>query len=207
MLCPDGGLTKGVHKVNSLLRVLRGRSFALLWSGQTISLLGDRIFQVALAWWVLEETGSAVAMGTVFVVSIIPMLLFLLIGGVMVDRFPRIRLMLISDIARGLLIGIMALLAFSDALVIWHVYVISLLSGFVEAFFQPAYRAAVPEVTPEADLPSANSLTSLSGQFGGIAGPAAGATLVALGGSSLAFALQALLIALGLLHKEIRTLD
>lgn len=178
--------------MNSLLRALRGRSFALLWSGQTISLLGDRVFQVALAWWVLEETGSAVAMGTVFVVSIIPMLVFLLIGGVMVDRFPRIRLMVISDVSRGMLIGIMALLAFTDTLAIGHVYIISLLSGFVEAFFQPAYRAAVPEVTPEADLPSANSLTSLSGQFGGIAGPAAGATLVALGGSPLAFALDSL---------------
>jgi MFS family permease len=178
--------------VNGLFRALRGRPFALLWSGQTISLLGDRVFQVALAWWVLEETGSAVAMGTVFIVSIIPMLIFLLIGGVMVDRFPRIRLMVISDVARGFIIGVMALLAFTDTLAIWHVYIISLLSGFVEAFFQPAYRAAVPEVTPEADLPSANSLTSLSGQFGGIAGPAAGATLVALGGSPLAFALDSL---------------
>lgn len=178
--------------MNSLLRALRGRPFALLWSGQTLSLLGDRIFQVALAWWVLEETGSAVAMGTVFVFSIIPMLIFLLLGGALVDRFPRLWLMLISDSVRGLVIGIMALLAFTGQLVIWHIYIISLISGFVEAFFDPAYRAAVPEVTPTDDLTSANSLTSLTYDLSGIGGPAAGAVLVALGGTPLAFALDAL---------------
>ncbi len=81
--------------MRNLLRALTGRPFALLWTGQSLSLLGDCIFRVALAWWVLEKTGSAVAMGTLLVVSTIPMLVFLLIGGVLVDRFPRVRLMLI----------------------------------------------------------------------------------------------------------------
>ncbi|MBZ0300897.1 MAG: MFS transporter, partial [Anaerolineae bacterium] len=177
--------------MNGLLRALRGRSFVLVWSGHSISLLGDRIFQVALAWWVLEETGSAVAMGTLFIVTMIPMLIFLLVGGVMVDRLPRIWLMLFSDVVRGVVVGLFALLAFTDALVLWHVYVLSLISGFVEAFFQPAYRAVIPEIVPEGDLPSANSLSSLSGQFSGIVGPATGAALVAVGGTPLAFALDA----------------
>jgi MFS family permease len=68
--------------------------------------------------------------------------------------------------------------------------VISLVSGFVEAFFSPAYRAALPEVASEENWTSANALTSLSGQIGGIAGPALGAGLVALGGTPLAFALD-----------------
>ena len=178
--------------MTSLFRALRGRPFALLWGGQAISLLGDRLFDIALAWWVLEETGSAVVMGTVFVLSILPMLIFLLIGGVLVDRFPRLGLMLVSDLTRGLVVGLMAALAFTDLLVLWHVYVFSLVSGFVEAFFQPAYRAVVPDVTPREDLTSANSLTSLSEQFGGIAGPALGATIVAAGGTPLAFALDSL---------------
>jgi len=178
--------------LTSLFRALRGRPFALLWGGQAISLLGDRLFDIALAWWVLEETGSAVVMGTVFVLSILPMLIFLLIGGVLVDRFPRLGLMLVSDLTRGLVVGLMAALAFTDLLVLWHVYVFSLVSGFVEAFFQPAYRAVVPDVTPREDLTSANSLTSLSEQFGGIAGPALGATIVAAGGTPLAFALDSL---------------
>src|SRR5262249_13836444 len=101
--------------MKSLFRALGRRSFALLWAGQSISLLGDRVFQVALAWWVLEKTGSAVAMGTVLVMSSIPMLVFLLVGGVIVDRFPRVRLMLASDSVRGVAVGIIALLAFTDA--------------------------------------------------------------------------------------------
>ena len=177
---------------SSLFRAWRNRPFALLWSGQTISLLGDRIFHVALAWWVLEETGSAAAMGMVLLLTIAPMLLFLLLGGVLVDRFPRLGLMLFSDWVRGLVLGGMAALAFAGWLTIGHVYAFSLISGFVEAFFQPAYRAAVPEVTPEADLPSANALTGLSGQLAGIAGPAIGALVVTLGGTATAFALDGL---------------
>ena len=65
----------------TLLMSLRHRSFALLWSGQIISRLGDNLYRVALAWWVLEKTGSATAMGTVLIFAFTPMLLFLLIGG------------------------------------------------------------------------------------------------------------------------------
>src|SRR5215216_6072299 len=95
----------------NVLRSLRHRPFALLWSGQTISRLGDSLYRIALAWWVLEKTGSATAMGTVLICSFAPMLLFLLLGGVAVDRFPRVRVMLASDLLRGLVALTMALLA------------------------------------------------------------------------------------------------
>jgi MFS family permease len=75
---------------------LSNRSFALLWSGQTLSRLGDSLFTIALAWWVLQKTGSATAMGIVLICSTLPMLLLLLFGGVAVDRFPRLHLMLAS---------------------------------------------------------------------------------------------------------------
>ncbi len=65
----------------TLFKSLTNRSFVLLWSGQTISRVGDHLYQVALAWWVVEKTGSATAMATVLVFSFTPMLLFLLIGG------------------------------------------------------------------------------------------------------------------------------
>jgi DHA3 family tetracycline resistance protein-like MFS transporter len=174
----------------SLFRALRHRSFALLWAGQTTSQLGDSLYQVALAWWVLEKTGSSVAMSAVLIFNTVPMLVFLLFGGVMVDRFPRLWLMLISDLTRGLAVSLMAVLAFTGLLEIWHVYVISFVFGCVDAFFQPAYRATVPEVTPTEALTSANSLTSLSGELSGIIGPAIGAMIVKLSGSPLAFALN-----------------
>src|SRR5215467_15453294 len=105
------------------------RSFALLWSGQQLSVLGDSIYRVALAWWVLEKTGSATAMSTIFIFASTPMLVFLLIGGVAVDRYPRAHVMLLSDTLRGLLIGIVAALAFAHRLEIWHIYFVSLLFG------------------------------------------------------------------------------
>ena len=71
-----------------VFRALSNRSFALLWSGQTFSRLGDSLFTIALALWVLQKTGSATAMGVVLICSTIPMLLLLLFGGVAVDRFP-----------------------------------------------------------------------------------------------------------------------
>ena len=82
-------------------RALAHRPFVLLWAGQTISRVGDHLYEVALAWWVLERIGSALAMSTVLALAYAPMLLFLLIGGVAVDRLPRARLMLAADTVRG----------------------------------------------------------------------------------------------------------
>jgi DHA3 family tetracycline resistance protein-like MFS transporter len=100
--------------------------------------------------------------------------------------------MMLSDLVRGLAVGLMAALAFVNLLQVWHIYIISLIFGMVDAFFQPAYRASVQEIVPVDHLPSANSLTSLSGEISGIIGPAMGAGMVALGGTPSAFALDAL---------------
>jgi DHA3 family tetracycline resistance protein-like MFS transporter len=174
-----------------LIRSLRHRPFAYLWTGQAISRLGDSLYRVALAWWVLEKTHSATAMGTVLVFSSVPLLIFLLFGGVIVDRVDRIRLVLISDGLRGLAVTAIAVLALSGSLELWHIYLLSILFGIVDAFFQPAYTALVPEITPIETLPSANALTSLSGQITGVAGPALGALIVAAGSTSLAFVFDA----------------
>ena len=176
----------------TFLRALRHRPFALLWTGQTISRLGDSLYRIALAWWVLEETGSATAMSTVLVVSFLPMVLFLLVGGVVVDRLPRFRVLFASDILNGLVVGAVALLAATGRLEVWHVYIAGALFGLAEAFFYPAYAASVPQVVPPEALPSANSLTGLSWQITGVVGPAIGAAMVALGGTSAAFGLDSL---------------
>ena len=176
----------------NILRSLKHRPFALLWTGQTISRLGDSLYRIARAWWVLEQTGSAVAMGTVLVFSQIPLLLFLLIGGVVVDRLPRIRIMFVSDILSGLVIAFVAVFSWLELLQIWHIYIASMLFGFVEAFFFPAYQAVIPQITPSELLISANSLSGLSQRVTGIVGPALGAALVAGGGTSLTFGLDSL---------------
>ena len=162
------------NSLTTIFRSLSQRSFALLWSGQTISRLGDSLYRIALAWWVLEKTGSAAIMGTVQIFSTVPMLVFLLIGGVAVDRFNRARLMLASDLLRGIVVAVVAGLAVSRQLEVWHIFLASTIFGIVDAFFQPAYTSIVPDLTPREALPSANSLTSLSGQAAGIVGPALG---------------------------------
>lgn len=176
----------------NVLRSLKHRPFALLWAGQTTSRLGDSLYRIALSWWVLEKTGSAIAMGTVLVFSQIPMLVFLLIGGVVVDRLPRLRVMFVSDILSGLVILFVAVFSWFELLQIWHIYIASIIFGFVEAFFFPAYQAVIPQLTPPEVLTSANALSGLSLRLTGIVGPALGAALVAAGGTSVTFGLDAL---------------
>jgi hypothetical protein len=88
----------------TMLEPLKHPPFAPLWSGQTASRLGDATYHVALAWWVLERTGPAAATGAVMVFPFAPMLVFLLIGGVGVDGYCKVRVMLASDILRGVLV-------------------------------------------------------------------------------------------------------
>ncbi|MGE5252055.1 MAG: MFS transporter, partial [Bacteroidota bacterium] len=176
----------------NVLRALSHRPFALLWSGQTTSRLGDSLHRIALAWWVLEKTGSATAMGTVLVLAQIPMLVFILVGGVVVDRFPRLRIMFLSDLLSGIVVVFIALFAWLDLLQIGHIYIASLIFGFLQAFFFPAYQAVIPQITPPDLLTSANSLNGLSFRLTGIVGPMIGAALVAAGGTPLAFTLDAL---------------
>lgn len=176
----------------TLFRALRLRPFALLWTGQSLSRLGDFVYEIALAWWVLQKTGSAQTMSLVLIFAITPSVLFSLIGGVAVDRVSRVALMLASDIARCVVAITVAVLGFVGRLGIWHVFVASLIFGFVDAFFQPAYAALIPQIVPADDLPSANSLTSLSLNLGRVAGPAVGAALVAAIGPAAAFAINGL---------------
>jgi len=100
--------------------------------------------------------------------------------------------MLFSDVLRGLLIAIVAVLAFAHRLEVWHIYLVSLLFGIAGAFFGPAYRAIVPEILPRELLPGANGLMTMSLQLADIAGPALGAFVVSKSGSPTAFTIDSL---------------
>ncbi len=180
----------------NVFSALRYRPFALLWAGQTLSRLGDTIYTVALAWWVLGETGSAETMSYVLLANVAPAVALGLFGGVIVDRLPRLRVMLAADVARTAINLAFAAGAASGELALWEVYLLSAAAGCCQAFFQPAYVAIVPEITPSERLVQANSLTTLSGQFGQILGPTIGALCIAVGGSELGFALNAITFAM-----------
>jgi len=174
----------------STFRALKNRSFALLWTGQTLSRLGDFVYEIALSWWILQKTGSAEAMGLMWVFVATPSVLLLLLGGAVVDRLPRVRLMLISDVGRAVIVAIVAALAYFDQLQLWHIYATSFFFGMVDAFFNPAYIAIIPQIVAEDDLPSANALTSISANLGRVVGPSLGAGIIAWVGTSAAFVIN-----------------
>jgi DHA3 family tetracycline resistance protein-like MFS transporter len=169
-------------------RALRSRPFALLWSGQTISALGDGAYTPALALQTLALTHSSAALAAIIAATIVPRLIFLLVGGLVADRLPRRAVLFVSDTGRALAVGGIAVLSWSGALHLWHLIVLGAIFGVVGAFFLPAYRAMPPLLVPREALPSANALTELSGQLGLLIGPLIGAGLVFVTGPAAAFA-------------------
>lgn len=121
-----------------------------------------------------------------------PNVVFLLIGGAAVDRLSRVGIMLVSDVGRGAVITVVAILAFTNVLEVWHLCVASTVTGILDAFFQPAYVATIPDVTPEDVLPSANAITRVSKDVAKVVGPALGAIFVAVGSTSLVFLINGL---------------
>jgi DHA3 family tetracycline resistance protein-like MFS transporter len=184
----------------AFIQALSSRAFALVWSGQTISAIGDGAFNTALAWQVLVLTGSASALGAVMLAQTLPMLGFVLFGGVVADRFERRKVMLVSDFGRALAVLLIAVLSFLNLLELWHLVGLALFFGSVKGFFSPAYQSLVPQLvnSPE-DLASANSLTEFTTQVYMLAGPIIGAVSISLGNIATAFAFDSLTFCLSAL--------
>src|SRR5436305_8967749 len=173
-------------------RALQSRSFTLLWTGQTISALVDGAFVTALSWQALQLTGSDMAMGLVVLAQTFPMILLLLFGGVVADRFPRQQVMLWSDASRAVSVLLIAVLGMTHVLQLWHLVLLALFFGTVRGFFSPAYQSIIPQLVDKGDLASANSLTELSYQLYCSLGPMLSASCVAFAGSAAAFAFDGL---------------
>lgn len=173
------------------LRVLRHRDFRYLWFAQSASVIGDCIVIVALALFVIELTGNATDLGLVFAAASLPLVAFLLIGGVWADRLPRHRVMVVTDLVRFALHALLAVLIFSGAVKIWELIVIEALFGTAEAFFRPAANGLLPQTVPEEEIQQANGLSTLSNNIGEFAGPALATGLVLGFGAGWAFALDA----------------
>ncbi|MCS6908986.1 MAG: MFS transporter, partial [Anaerolineales bacterium] len=144
----------------ALVKALRYRPFAILWAGQAVSQVGNYFTEIALAWLIVKMTGSPLAMGAALLFSRVPVLMLLLFGGVVVDRLRRAHVMLVADVVQGSAVLLLAWAALSDDLAVWHIFAVKVLFGLAYAFYLPAYRALVPEITPKELLPSANSITT-----------------------------------------------
>src|SRR6188474_2046053 len=183
--------TGGFSRVN-LLAPLRGRDFRLLWSGMTISLLGDGIFLIAMAWQAYELWNAPAALSLLGIGMTVPTILCMLPAGVLSDRLDRRSLMLYADTGRALVTGALAVLAITGALSFWHLVLLVALYGVGTAFFTPAFEAIVPDIVPPAQLPAANALDQFVRPIAlRLAGPALGGTLVAAVGTGVAFAFDA----------------
>lgn len=167
-----------------MLQPLRIRDFRFLWAGMTVSFTGDGFYLVAIAWASYELSNVPSAFSLVSFAWSLPMVLFLLFGGVLSDRFDRRKVMIAGDILRGIVIAAAGALAVTGTLVFWHLIVIAALYGVGQALFNPAFGAIVPDVVPKDLLVQANSLDQFVRNVAErLAGPALGGlTIAAFGG-------------------------
>lgn len=162
------------------LRLLRNRNFSLLWTGQVVSLFGERLHQLALGFLVLAETGSPLAVGLTFAAASLPNFLLGPLAGALVDRWDRKTAMVGSDVVRAALV---VLVPFAIGIHIALVYMLAFLIATVTLVFRPAKHAAVPLVVDEDDLLSANALGTASETAADLVGyPIAGVLVASLGG-------------------------
>jgi DHA3 family tetracycline resistance protein-like MFS transporter len=181
-----GGFAKA-----GLLSPLRHRDFRVLWAGMAVSLLGDGIFLIAIAWETYALWNAPAALSIVGIAMTVPTIVFLLVGGVLSDRHDRRRLMLAADAVRAAAVACLAVLVFAGALQLWELVVLVALYGAGTAFFTPAFEAIVPDLLPRQDLAAANSLDQFVRPIAlRLAGPLLGGLLVAAG-AGLAFAVDA----------------
>ena len=165
--------------------VLRVRNFRLLWLGEAISMLGDQVYLVALPWLVLQLSNDPLAMGTVLALAGIPRAIFMLVGGVLTDRYSPRTIMLISNLLRMVLVGAMAVLIFAGGIGLGIIYGFALIFGLIDAFFWPAAVSIVPQLLPTKQLQAGNSITQGTAQLTLLVGPLlAGGTIAALGGEA-----------------------
>ena len=171
---------------------LRHRDFRLLWTGQTLTLLGSFISNIAFPFQVLQLGGGATELAAVVSVYAAASLAFLLVGGAVADRFPRRTLIVVTETVSGVLMTIVAVLGFSGAIQIWQLYVFYAWAGIATAFSIPALGAIIPELVPEEILVAGNAVQGLSRQVARIGGPLVGGILVATVGPAAAFAADAI---------------
>jgi MFS family permease len=175
-----------------MFAALREGQFRLLWTGQATSTLGDGLVPVALSFAVIQTLhGSATDLGIVLAAHFLPLVLFVLVGGVWADRLPRQMVMLGSDVIRGIVQAILALLLLTGAAELWHLVVLIAIYGTAEAFFQPAATGLVPATISAPRLQQANALLGLSRSLAFVVGPAVSGLIAATTNPGIVFVVDA----------------
>ncbi len=171
-----------------ILRPLKIRDFALLWTGLAVSLTGDGIYLIAMAVQVIRMTNDPRALGLVGFAWTLPTVVLLLYSGVLSDRVPRRHLMIAADVVRAIAIATMGVLAVTGVVRLWHLVALAVVYGAGDALFGPSMSAIVPDLVPPDLLLEANSLAQFVRPFAAtLLGPALGGLLAGGIGPGWAF--------------------
>ena len=165
------------------------RNFVLLWTGQFVSQIGDRLAMVAFPWLVYSQTGSTLSTGIVLAIYTLPYLLFGMFAGVAIDRFNKRRVMLMAELARMVLVLLVPLAA---AWSLWSVFVLSFAMASLTVLFDPAKLSLLPDIVPRERLLRANSLLASAETLTEVLGYASAGLLLAAVSTATAFRLDGL---------------
>jgi MFS family permease len=179
------------------LSPLAEREFRLLFVGRTISLFGTAFAPIAIAFAVLDLTGSPSDLGLVLAAGFVPQIFFILVGGIWADRLPRHHVMVVSDLVAGAAQAGIAVVVLTGVAEIWHLIALQVVRGIASSFFFPASQGIVPQTVSARLLQEANALLRLTRNGTQISGTAAGGILVAAVGPGWALAFDAVTYFLG----------
>src|SRR5450755_2901883 len=171
--------------------VLREGPFRLLFAARAVSAVGNRVVPVTLAFAVLDLTGSVTDLGIVLAAQTVPLIVFLLLGGVWADRLARQRVMLASDGVRAVTQGASAALLLTGTAQLWELASLQAIYGAAVAFFAPASTALVPQTVEPDQLQPANALLGLTNNVASVLGPAIAGVIVATLGPKWGLAIDA----------------
>jgi MFS family permease len=172
-------------------RSLHVRNYRLFASGQILSLTGTWMQRVAQDWLVLSLTHSGIALGITTALQFLPNLLFGMYGGLLADRYPKRRLLLMTQATSAVFAAVLGVLVVSGAVQPWHVYVLAFLLGTAAAVDTPTRQAFVVELVGPTDLPNAIGLNSATFNSARILGPAVAGVLITLVGTGPVFLVNA----------------
>lgn len=152
------------------------QTFFIVWIGQVVSLLGTKLTEFALGFWILEQTYQDTGTITQFALTILfmylPKVIISPLAGVLIDRWNRRYAMMMSDLGTGLVTIAILSLVWSNNLAVWHIYLALIVSSSLNAFQQPAYTAAISQLVPSNNLSRANGMVQASFAIAKIAAPA-----------------------------------
>jgi len=168
------------------------RNFFMLLSGQFVSQIGDKLHMIALSFWVLKTTGSSAKMGAVLAASLIPSLVIGFFSGAFVDRYNRKNIIIGTDLLRGLILALFAVLFYFELTNFYMILTMQMLLSVNAAFFDPAIPSVIPQIVDGKDLATANSKHQFANGFSTIAGAFLGGIFISMFGYLWVFVVNAI---------------